>query len=198
MAVVTQIQVRRGTASQWTSANPTLASGEWGFETDTLKTKIGDGTTAWNSLAYATGSVAVGNITGLGTGVATWLATPSSANLASAVTDEVGTGPLQFANIVQNQQSASYTLVLSDNGKLVEVSNASANTLTVPLNSSVAFAVGTTITVLQTGAGQTTITPTGGVTINGTPGLKLRTQWSSATLIKRATDTWVAIGDLSA
>ena len=42
MAVVTQIQVRRGTASQWTSANPTLAAGEWGLETDTLKTKIGN------------------------------------------------------------------------------------------------------------------------------------------------------------
>lgn len=96
MAVVTQIQVRRGTAAQWTSANPTLAAGEWGVETDTLKTKIGDGSTAWTSLAYATGSVAVGNITGLGTGVGTWLATPSSANLATAVTDETGSGSLVF------------------------------------------------------------------------------------------------------
>ena len=47
-----QIQLRRGTAAQWTSANPTLASGEVGVETDTNKQKIGDGTTAWNSLAY--------------------------------------------------------------------------------------------------------------------------------------------------
>jgi hypothetical protein len=46
MSVVTQIQVRRGTASQWTSANTTLASGEWGFESDTGKVKIGDGATA--------------------------------------------------------------------------------------------------------------------------------------------------------
>jgi len=52
MAVVTQIQVRRGTASQWTSANPTLAAGEWGFESDTGKVKIGNGSTAWNSLGY--------------------------------------------------------------------------------------------------------------------------------------------------
>ncbi len=43
MAVVTQIQIRRGTASQWTSANPTLASGEFGYETDTGKFKLGDG-----------------------------------------------------------------------------------------------------------------------------------------------------------
>jgi hypothetical protein len=111
-----------------------------------------------------------------------------------------GTITLDFAssNVITNAQVASYTLVLADKDKLVEVSNASANTLTVPLNSSVEFPVGTQITILQTGAGQTTITATGGVTINATPGLKLRAQWSSVTLIKRATNTWVALGDLQA
>jgi hypothetical protein len=177
MAVVTQIQVRRGTASQWTSANPTLASGEWGYETDTGKVKIGDGTTAWNSEPYIGG----GDVTL--TGVQT-------------LTNKTLTAPI--ITIATNAQAASYTLVLTDQSDLVEISNASANTLTVPLNSSVAFPVGTTITILQTGAGQTTLTPDGGVTINGTPGLKLRAQWSSATLIKRAENTWVAIGDLSA
>jgi hypothetical protein len=53
MAVNTQLQVRRGSASQWTSANPTLAAGEFGFESDTGKFKIGTGSTAWASLAYA-------------------------------------------------------------------------------------------------------------------------------------------------
>jgi hypothetical protein len=70
MAVVTQIQIRRGTASQWTSTNPTLASGEQGYETDTGKMKIGNGSTAWNSLGYAiTG--AVGTVTSItaGTGL---------------------------------------------------------------------------------------------------------------------------------
>ena len=177
MAVVTQIQVRRGTASSWTSANPTLSAGEWGYETDTGKVKIGDGTTAWTSLAY----IGAGDVTLTGT---------------QTLTNKTLTAPI--ITIATNAQAASYTLVLTDQSDLVEISNASANTLTVPLNSSVAFPVGTTITILQTGAGQTTITPTGGVTINGTPGLKLRAQWSSATLIKRATDTWVAIGDLSA
>lgn len=63
----TQIQLRRGTASQWTSANPTLAAGEVGIETDTLRIKIGDGSTAWNSLAYS----AVGTISNVtaGTGL---------------------------------------------------------------------------------------------------------------------------------
>jgi len=111
-----------------------------------------------------------------------------------------GTISLDFAssNVITNAQAASYTLVLADKDKLVEISNASANTLTVPLNSSVAFPIGTQITILQTGAGATTIAATGGVTINATPGLILRAQWSSVTLIKRAENTWVALGDLRA
>ena len=47
-----QFQFRRGTASQWTSANPVLAAGEMGIETDTDKFKIGDGSTAWSGLGY--------------------------------------------------------------------------------------------------------------------------------------------------
>jgi hypothetical protein len=103
-----------------------------------------------------------------------------------------------FTDTVTNAQVASYTLVLADSGKMIEMNNASANTLTIPPNSSVALPVGTTITVLQTGAGQCTLTAGAGVTVNATPGLKLRAQWASATLIKRATDTWVALGDMVA
>jgi len=75
---------------------------------------------------------------------------------------------------------------------------ATAQTLTVPTNATVAWPVGTSISILQTGAGQVTVAGAVGVTINATPGLKLRAQWSSATLLKRATDTWVLFGDLSA
>jgi hypothetical protein len=103
-----------------------------------------------------------------------------------------------YTDTVTNAQTAAYTLALADNGKMVEMNVASGNALTVPSNANVAFPVGTTLTILQTGAGQTTLTPQSGVTINATPGLKLRTQWASATLIKRATDTWVALGDLAA
>jgi hypothetical protein len=111
-----------------------------------------------------------------------------------------GTAATDFASstLVTNAQTASYTTVLTDKDKMIEMNVASANNLTVPLNSSVAYPVGTQINILQTGAGQTTVVATGGVTINSTPGLKLRAQWSSATLIKRATDTWVLVGDLSA
>ena len=96
------------------------------------------------------------------------------------------------------EKTASHTLVLSDKDKLVEMNSSSANTLTVPLNSSEAFPVGSQINILQTGTGQTTIAPvSGGVTINATPGLKLRARWSSATLIKRAENVWVLAGDIS-
>lgn len=62
------IQVKRGTASAWTSANTVLAAGEVGFETDTKKMKVGDGSTAWTSLGY---TVTDGDITGVtaGTGL---------------------------------------------------------------------------------------------------------------------------------
>lgn len=103
-----------------------------------------------------------------------------------------------LADVVLNQQTASYTLVLTDKNKIVEISNASATTLTVPADNSVNFPTGAQLTVLQTGAGQVTLTAASGVTINATPGLKLRTQWASATLVKRAANTWVALGDLAA
>ena len=55
-----QIQFRRDTAANWTSTNPTLAIGEIGLETDTTKWKLGNGSTAWNSLAYAYAAGATG------------------------------------------------------------------------------------------------------------------------------------------
>jgi hypothetical protein len=101
--------------------------------------------------------------------------------------------------ITTNRQTASYTLVLSDADKLVEMNVATANDLTIPLNSSVAFATGTQILLAQYGAGQTTIVPTSGVTVrsNGAK-LKLNVQYSGATLIKIDTDEWYLFGDIVA
>ena len=53
-----KIQHRRGTTSQWSKANPTLAAGEIGLDTDLMKIKMGDGSTAWNSLGFAKVGVA--------------------------------------------------------------------------------------------------------------------------------------------
>jgi hypothetical protein len=317
--MASKIQLRRDTAANWTSVNPILASGEIGFITDTNKFKIGNGSTAFNSLSFfngnLTGSVlddlsdvtitsaangdflrwngsawindavnlstdTVGDYvaslvagTGIslsnnsgeastptvaltnssltingtsislgGTGTITAAAgTLTGSTLASGVTSSsltsfgstptitapvltlstsasttdariswdstnkkiiVGNGSISLdfapANVITNAQTASYTLALADKDKLVEIDNASANNLTVPLESSVAFPIGTQISVLQTGAGTTTLVAAGGVTLNATPGLILRARWSSVTLIKRAANTWVAIGDLRA
>jgi len=97
------------------------------------------------------------------------------------------------------QKTASYTLsALTERDSLIEMGSSSALTLTIPANSAVAYPVGTSIDILQTSTGQVTIAAGAGVTVNSTPGLKLRTTWSSATLFKRATDTWVVFGDLTA
>ena len=101
-------------------------------------------------------------------------------------------------NITLNAQTGTtYTLVLTDNGRLVTLSNAAAITLTVPTNASVAFATGAVINIQQIGAGQVTVAGAGGVTVTGT-GTKLRTQYSAAALVKTGTDSWTLIGDLSA
>jgi hypothetical protein len=98
-----------------------------------------------------------------------------------------------------SQKTDSYTLSsLTERDTLIEMGKATAQTVTIPTNATVAYPVGTSIDILQTGAGQVTIAGAAGVTVNATPGLKLRTQWSSATLFKRATDTWVVMGDLTA
>jgi hypothetical protein len=212
MAVVTQIQIRRGTASQWTSANPTLAAGEQGYETDTGKMKIGDGSTAWNSLAYAiTG--AVGTVTSItaGTGLSGGTIT-STGTIAidSTVATLTGTQTLTNKtltdpkiNLAFDAETASYTAVLANNGQVVTMDNASANTFSIPTNASVAFPIGTQINVLQIGAGQTTIqaVTSGTTTILSTAATaaapKIRARYGMATCIKAATDTWYVVGDIA-
>jgi hypothetical protein len=67
---IRRILIRRDTADNWTASNPTLASGELGGETDTGKLKLGNGSTAWNSLAYQGGVTSVNGNTGVVTGLA--------------------------------------------------------------------------------------------------------------------------------
>lgn len=135
-----------------------------------------------------------------------WVQLTVTATNIATLTNKTLTAPVinsptvnsPIINVATNAQTASYSLVLSDASKIVEISSTSSNTITIPTNASQAFPIGTQILVLQTNSGQTTLTPASGVTVNATPGLKLRTQWASAVLIKRATDTWVALGDLVA
>ena len=93
------------------------------------------------------------------------------------------------------QTSTTYPLVLSDKDKLVTLSNASAITVTVPTNASVAYPTGSIVNLQQIGDGQVTIVGDTGVTINAN-GTKTRVQWSAASLLKTATNTWTLIGDI--
>ena len=98
-----------------------------------------------------------------------------------------------------SQKTASYTLsALSERDAMIEMNAAGATTLTIPTDATLSFPIGTSLDVLRVGAGAVDIAGASGVTVNATPGLKLRAQWSSATLIKRAANTWVLVGDLSA
>lgn len=98
-----------------------------------------------------------------------------------------------------NRQTASYTLAASDANKMVEMNVATANNLTVPLNSSVPFATGTIIDVVQYGAGQTTIVATVGVTLRSTNNwLKINARYGAVTLVKVGTDEWYVFGNLNA
>jgi len=109
-------------------------------------------------------------------------------------------GPLNPSTNAQT--GTSYTLVLSDAGKYIEMNNASPNTVTVPATLTPDFPVGTEITIIQTGTGKTTIGFASGVVINyysntAAATSSIKAQWSAATLIKRATNTWVLIGNLT-
>jgi hypothetical protein len=117
---------------------------------------------------------------------------------ASVTAAKLATGtPRAGFNSTINAVSDSYTLVLSDLGKLVEVASGSACNLTIPTDS-VAFTTGDRIDIIQTGAGQVTLVPTAGVTLNTDSGKrKLLSQWAACTLIKRGPNSWVAIGNLT-
>lgn len=98
-----------------------------------------------------------------------------------------------------SQQTGSYTLSsLAERDTIIEINSTSETTVTIPNDSSVNYPVGTTLDIIQTNTGQVTIAGAGGVTVNATPGLKLRARWSSVTLLKRSANTWLAFGDLSA
>ena len=97
-----------------------------------------------------------------------------------------------------NAQTTGYTLALSAAGKLVTL-NASTGTINVviPAASSVAFATGTHIDIARIGDASVTVTGATGVTVNATPGQKLRAKFSAGTAILYSGDTWLVVGDLS-
>ena len=195
--MTSRLQNRRDTAANWTSNNPTLGAGEIGYETDTAKYKIGTGSTAWTSLAYAYTAGAQGT-TGAqgasGTNGAQGLTGSQGATGAQGTTGTTGGGIAGF----NAQTGTSYTLVAGDVNKLVTANNASAITITVPPS---VYSANDVINVQQIGVGQVTFAAGSGVTItsNGATSAapKIRAQYSACSIICSASNTFTIIGDIA-
>lgn len=173
--------------------------------------KIADGSIATADLANGAissakildGTIVSADISGTAGILATQLesAVQSSLGLANSAVQPSGlNSAIASAQTVaiNSQTGTTYTLAASDQNKAVECNNASSITVTVPLNSSVAFPIGSIVEIMQLGAGQITIAGASGVTIQcASVNLKTRAQYSIITLRKRDTDTWVLGGDLA-
>lgn len=151
-------------------------------------------------------TIALGSNTVSGT-IAEFNTAVTDADFATLAGSETLTNKTLTAPIVtysvNTVTTSAYVVVASDAAAIVTMNNASANTFKIPTNASVGYAVGSTITVIQIGAGQTTISAvTSGTTTIASTGATatapaLRAQYSSATCIKVATDTWYVVGDVT-
>jgi len=124
--------------------------------------------------------------------------TTDKINDAAVTTDKINDDavtPTKVAGAINAQTGTTYTAVLTDDHKVVTMSNASANTLTIPTNASVAFPVGAKVSIGVLGAGVTTVTGDTGVTVNGvSAGSGALAQYGACDIVKTATDTWWAVG----
>lgn len=169
---------------------------------------LGTGSYATNALSasYAPSSTVINNntnnyvITGTGTnGTLNGESNLTFDGTTLTVTGDATITGNTVTNIQFNNQTTNmYTLGAADASKLVEMDVSIANTVTVPTNASVGFAIGTQIMIVQQGTGQTTIAAAGGVTLRSAGGLlNLASQYSSCTVVKRGTDEWYVFGDLA-
>lgn len=110
----------------------------------------------------------------------------------------LGGGGGGSAPTVNAQTGTTYTLALTDANNRVTLNNTSAITVTIPLNSSVGFATGTGIDLIQLNTGQVTVVGASGVTLTSAIGYKIRTVFSGCSIIKTDTNTWVMVGDITA
>jgi len=214
------IQFRRGTASEWTAANPTLAVAEFGVETDTDKFKLGDGATAWTSLGYGgiqgpagTNSVvaATSPLTynaGTSTVGIDLSAYDTSAEVNTKLADydtsaEVDTklADSKLASFITDATTARTLATATDSGKTIQFTSGSATVVTV--NASTDLAVGARVDIIADGAGELTVTASGATIkaaeVSTTSGsFTIGAQYSAATLLCVATDEYRLIGNITA
>ena len=111
--MATRMQQRRGTATQWTTANPTLAAGEIGFETDTGKFKIGDGTSTWSALSYFMDMSDAGIQTAIDTAIANLVdGAPELLNTLNELAASIGDNP-DFITTINNNIGDAVTLAVN-------------------------------------------------------------------------------------
>jgi hypothetical protein len=208
------IMVFADSSARTTALSGVLAEGMFSYLTGTNAFQYYDGA-AWADVSNPgdiTGVTAGTGLSGGGSSGAVTLAidTATTADLTTAqtLTNKTLTSPTindpKLNLSINANTSTTYTFVLADNGKLVTSNNASAQTLSIPTNASVAFPVGTQINVAWiTGAGQPTINAvtSGTTTVLSTGGTstapKLRVVNSVASCVKIATDTWLVTGDVA-
>lgn len=157
-------------------------------------------------------TAAVGGVTSVtgGTGITVTGTSAVSVSINTGTTVDVSTAQTltnktlnsAYINLgINGQSGTTYTTVLTDNGKLVTLNNASAIAVTIPLNSSVNYPLGAQINMVQLGAGQVTVSGAGGVTVVSTGATaatpKTRAQYSTLTAIQIATDNWLVVGDIA-
>ena len=214
------IQFRRGTASEWTAANPTLAVAEFGVETDTDKFKLGDGATAWTSLGYGgiqgpagTNSVvaATSPLTynaGTSTVGIDLSAYDTSAQVNTKLADydtsaEVDTklADSKLASFITDATTARTLATATDSGKTIQFTSGSATVVTV--NASTDLAVGARVDIIADGSGELTVAASGATIkaaeVSTTSGsFTIGAQYSAATLLCVATDEYLLIGNIEA
>jgi hypothetical protein len=172
-------------------ANGAIVDADVNASAAIAQSKIANLTTDLSAKAPLANPTFTGTVTVAASGVAFTDGTQTKEGVPSRTT---------ITSVTDTYNLSTGGLALRDS--LIECNKATGFTVTIPLNSTTAYPVGTSIDILQTGAGQVSITIASGGTLNCTPSggvntAKLRAQWSSATLFKRATDTWVVMGDLS-
>jgi len=201
------IQFRRGTASEWTAANPTLAVAEMGIETDTDKFKLGDGATAWTSLSYGgiqgpagtDGVVAATSPVTYNSGTNTVGIDLSAYDTSAEVDTKVADSKL--ASFITDATTARTLATATDSGRTIQFTSGSATVVTV--DASTDLAVGARVDIIADGAGELTVTASGATIkaaeVSTTSGsFTIGAQYSAATLLCVATDEYRLIGNIAA